>query len=147
MAYCMVEQLMPERGFLVVMLGDAKIHSPEDVVNMVVERLNCPFNLLSDSDTVVDELVDRVRAGYILIVHRLRKPVIDPVKLGLNHKDYEAQYTRPVLVWLGLPNGKPVRLGKLLRGFLGFRGHACQASALVINQVLEKLGIQGVVVA
>lgn len=143
----MVEQLMPGRGFLVVMLGDAKIHGPEDVVNMVIEDLNCPFGLLSDSDVVVDELVDRVRAGYVLVVHRLRRPLVDPVKLGLSHRDYEAQYTRPVLVWLGLPDGKPVRLGKLLRGFLGFRKHACQASALVINQVLEKLGIQGVVVA
>ena len=137
----MVEQLLPEKGFLVVMLGDAKIHGPEDVVNMLIEDLNCPFGLLSDSDVVVEELVNRVQAGYILVVYRLRKPVVDPMKLGLNHRDYEPQYTRPVLVWLGLPDGRPVRLGKLLRGFLGFRKHACQASALVINKVLEKLGL------
>ena len=142
-----MNQLLPGRGFLVIVAGSAEVHDGDAVVNAFIEDLNCPYGLLSDSDTVVNELVNRVQAGYILIVHRLRRPVVDPVRLGLGHRDYEAQYARPVLVWLGVPGGKPVRLGRLMRRFLGYRGRACQSSALVINRVLERLGIEGVMVA
>ncbi|GAB6946067.1 hypothetical protein JCM16161A_01970 [Vulcanisaeta sp. JCM 16161] len=141
-----VKYLVPGDGFLVITNNVAEIHGAGDVINAVIERLNCPYGLLSDSETVVNELVDAINAGGMVIVHRLKKPAIDPLKLGLSHRDYEAHYTRPVLVWVAREGGEPIRLGKLLRGLLGYRKHACQASALIINQVLERLGNHNIIV-
>lgn len=96
-----VKYLEPEDGFLVIMRNTVDIHNEDDVINMRIEQLNCPYGLLSDSETVVNELVDIVNAEGIIIAYRLRKPAIDPLKLGLSHRDYEAHFTRPVLVWVG----------------------------------------------
>ncbi|WP_054856108.1 hypothetical protein [Vulcanisaeta sp. JCM 16161] len=103
-----VKYLVPGDGFLVITNNVAEIHGAGDVINAVIERLNCPYGLLSDSETVVNELVDAINAGGMVIVHRLKKPAIDPLKLGLSHRDYEAHYTRPVLVWSPGRAGSPL---------------------------------------
>lgn len=135
-------------GFLVIMRGSADVHDSDTVVNATIQALNCPYGLLSDSETVISELVDAVQAGYMLIAYRLRKPITDPIKLGLSHMDYEAHYSRPVLVWLAHEDGKTIRLARLLKPCWigGFKCRACQASALVINSVLNKLGLSNIMV-
>ena len=121
--------------------------SEGESINIELVKLNCPNKLLSDSTTVVDELLDLYKSGYTIIVMRIEKPLIDPLALGLNHKDYEAHYTRPVLIWVGKPSSKPIKLAKLYARLFGYRGYACQASALVVNKLIEAIGVGNIRVA
>ena len=133
--------------YLIINRDGVREVSGGEYINIELVKLNCPNRLLSDSTTVVDELLDLYKSGYTIIVMRIKEPLIDPLSLGLNHMSYEAHYTRPVLIWVGKPGNKPIKLAKLNARFFGYRKYACQASALVVNKLIEAIGIGNIRVA
>ncbi len=127
---------------LYITYQDTEYISGNQVIRARLEKKPCPMGLIPDSEDSIMELLDRLRYGGVIIVKRISKPRIDPIKVGLNHSDYVSHYSRPVLVWVGVINDsgriKALTLDKPWP--LGLRSYACQAGALTINQLLEKLG-------
>ena len=131
--------------YIIVDRSGVREAGPGDYLEARLVRLNCPKGLLSDSQVVVDELVDLYKSGYIIIVERIGRPIRDPLRLGLGHTGYEAHYTRPVLVWIAMPSQGRLRLGRLDRPWpIGYKSYSCQASALVVNKFLDSIGLSGV---
>ena len=109
------------------------------VVEARVLKGQCWHGLLPED--AVDELVDRLRMGEWLIAMRISRPAINPIKLGLDASRY-MWHTRPALVWFLKPGGGLVKVGRLARPWpFGYRAYACQSSVLLINTVLQRLGL------
>ncbi|MGC9137349.1 hypothetical protein [Caldivirga sp.] len=92
-------------------------------------------------EDALEELLDRLRMGEWITVARIPKPVIDPVKLGLEVTKYQ-WHTRPALVWFLKPEeNRRLNTSRLTKPWpIGYRAYACQASVLLINTLLQRLG-------
>ena len=125
---------------LYITYSEVKWINHSDIVRARIDKRPCPMGLLPDSEDALKELLDRLRYSGVIIVERIQKPRIDPVRMGLGHNGLLGHYSRPVLVWIGvLDDNYAVRAGRL-DSIFGYKAYACQAGALLINQLLEAIG-------
>ena len=130
----------PKAPLLYITYSEVKWINHSDIVRARFDKRPCPMGLLPDSEDALKELLDRLRYSGVIIVERIQKPIIDPVRMGLSHNGLLGHYSRPVLVWIGvLDDNSVVKAGRLDSVF-GYRNYACQAGALLINQLLEAIG-------
>ncbi|WP_188595837.1 hypothetical protein [Thermocladium modestius] len=137
----MVEFLGPGE-FLLIRFDGVERVGRGGVVAARLERAPCPHRLIPDGDASVDELMDRVRRGGVLLVRRERRLAVEPGRLGLRVEDYASHYSRPVRVWMGWPGARGVGVGRAARPCIlgGLECYSCQAGAITINKLLEALG-------
>jgi hypothetical protein len=128
--------------YLVITRDEARWLGGNEVLEVVIEE--CPVRYWLPSEGSVEELLDRVRGGGVIIAKPIKALPRDPLGEGYA-EDYAVLHSRPVAMWLGWvkPTKAPLRLGGLERPCWlgGLRCRACFGNALLINRVLEGLGL------